>query len=140
VDGWVRRSYASARFARQPEAFDLDHLREVETILVSTPKGYVETSSLGPAAQDGEEKRRLAREEAARDAEHRVVSLPLGDSSLDATVIGGAEMWSAGFEMPPDPIPLSVLLSGGSVPVDALRLELVDDLLMRLDQTGLGSS
>jgi hypothetical protein len=140
VNRWVETCYGSAWWLRQPEAFDLDHLKEAETRLVETRNGYFETSEYGAAAEAEEERRRMAREESARDANHRVVSIPFGDSLVDATVVGDGEMWSAGFEMPPDSIPLSVLVRGGSVPVDTLRLELVDDLLAYLDRTQAESS
>lgn len=135
VNWWVETSYGSAWWSRQPEALDFSGLEIIETTFVKTEQGYLETSMHESLPKDEEERRRLARKGVARNAQHRVVSLPLGDSFVDAMVVGGGDMWAAGFEMPPDSIPLSVLVSGGSVSVDALRLELVDDLLAHLDQT-----
>ncbi|HVO54686.1 MAG TPA: hypothetical protein VMT37_09750 [Solirubrobacterales bacterium] len=134
VGDWVERSYAWSWWAQQQEALDFTGLDIVETTFVKTEKGYLETRMYESLPAEEEERQRLARKEAASNAEHRVVALALGSLTVDATVVGGSEMWSAGFETPPGEVPLSVLLSGGSVPVDTLKMELVADLVTYLGQ------
>jgi hypothetical protein len=69
-------------------------------------------------------------------AEHRVFELPLSGSLMQATVVGASDIWSAGFETTWKGGPLAILLSGRSIAVDSLGLELIDDLLGHLQSAG----
>jgi hypothetical protein len=86
----------------------------------------------GSKPQDEDHATQARRQRAATMAEHRVVELPLSGSPVQATVVGASDIWSAGFETAWKGRPLVVLLSGRSIAVDSLGLELVDDLLGHL--------
>jgi len=79
---------------------------------------------------------RARRQRAASEAEHRLVALPLDGSPVQATVVGDSEDWSAGFETIWKGGPLVILLSGRATAIESLKLELVDDLLSHLSQSG----
>jgi hypothetical protein len=129
VAGIEVTTYA-ARWSEDASAMLLDEREDVVGWWVEN--AYASTWEM---RQPERKQRRSARKEAAKKAGHRTGPLPLDDSSVAATVVGDVEVWVAGFEMPADSIPISVLLHGGSTPIEALRLELVDDLLRYLDGT-----
>lgn len=93
---------------------------------------YIEVRSVAPLGHEETSRRRHLQAEAVSKADHRQIDLPLGGSVVEATVIGEADMWAAGFERSWEDGMLVVLLTGGSVPFDSLKLDLVDDLLPHL--------
>lgn len=99
----------------------------METTRIPTKEGYLEFKSYEATPVDEEEIRR--REQAASEAEHRVLELPLGSSLVQAEVVGGSDIWSAGFETVVSNAPLVALLNGEDISPESLKLELVDDLL-----------
>lgn len=100
---------------------------------VESSYGYL-WEAWGSAPKDGNNEDPSRRQRAASMAGHRVVELPLSGSLVQATVVGASDIWSAGFETAWQGGPLAVLLSGRSIAVDSLGLELIDDLLGHLQQ------
>lgn len=72
------------------------------------------------------------RNQAAMDADHRRIELPCGDSGEETLVVGEADKWAAGLQITVEKTPLCVLLMGGNVSIDSLKLGIVDDLLRHL--------
>lgn len=124
---FVKHDYGSGWWARNGPPLDFEGLEVVETTKIPTEKGYLEFKCYEATSVDEEEIRR--REQAASEAEYRMLELALGDSLVEAEVIGGSELWSAGFEIVVSDAPLVALLSGSDIPPESLKLELVDDLL-----------
>jgi hypothetical protein len=106
--------------------------------MTPTKDGYLEFTSYGPLPAAEEEERRSRREQAASEAERRVIELPLGESFVQTQVVGGNDLWAAGFETSVNNAPLVALLGGSDVPPETLQLKLVDDLLTYLDSLRAG--
>jgi hypothetical protein len=129
---FVENSFGSAWDARESGPLDFEGLEVEETTWTRTENGYLEFRLYESPPEETIKEEEARRKRAASEAEHRVVALPLGDSLVQATVVGEAGIWSAGFETTWDDGPLVVLLSGGGAAVDSLKLDLVDDLLAHL--------
>jgi hypothetical protein len=72
--------------------------------------------------------RKKKRRQAVRNAERKTIDLPFDGSTNRAIVVGESGIWAAGCQILLERTPQCVLLSGGAVSVQSLRLELVHDL------------
>ncbi len=125
--GFVERGYGSRWEARNGPPPDFEGLEIVETRRTPTENGYIELNVYeGVPVEEDEISRR---EQAASEAEHRMIELALGDLLVQAQVVGGNDLWEAGFETLVDGAPLVGLLGGTDIPPEFLKLELVEDLL-----------
>jgi hypothetical protein len=132
LKAFVESSFGSAWEARESGPLDFEGLEVEETTWTRTEKGYTELKVYESPPEKEMAEMRSRRKQAAAEAKHRVIDLSLGGSFVETIVVGEADMWSAGFETTWDDGPLVVLLTGGAVAVDSLKLELVDDLLAYL--------
>jgi hypothetical protein len=135
LSAFVESSFGFAWEARESTPLDFEDLEVLETTWTRTENGYLESWVYESPSEEEANERRARRERAASEADHRVVELPLAGSLVQATVVGGTDIWSAGFETAWKGGPLVVLLSGRAIAVDSLKLELVDDLLAHLRST-----
>jgi len=134
---FVEESYGGRWWARNSEPLDFSGMEPVETTFTRTEKGYTEFRVYESPPEEDVIRDREIRMRAAAEAEHRIVEVPLGSSTVRATVVGDAEMWSAGFGATVEGGELVVLVTGGDrVGIDSLRLEVVDDLLAACLESG----
>jgi hypothetical protein len=130
---FVESSYGFAWEARDAPPLNFEGREVLETTRTPTENGFLEFTSYAPLPEEEQAERRSRRERAASEAEHRVIELPLEDSLVQVQVVGGNDLWEAGFEALVGGAPLVVLLSGADIPPESLKLKLVDDLLTYLD-------
>lgn len=105
----------------------LEGRRVLETTKTPTNEGHLLFEVYESLPQGQVEARLEQQKRAAAEAPHRLVELPLGETAVAVTAVGDGDLWQAGFETEEDP-PIGVALSGGAIPLESLKLELVDDL------------
>ncbi len=124
--GFVEHGYGSRWWTRNGPPLDFEGLEVAETTRTPTENGYIELNIYEGVPVDEDEISR--RKQAASEAEHRMIELALGDLLVQAQVVGGNDLWEAGFETLVDGAPLVALLGGTDIPPESLKVELVEDL------------
>lgn len=132
LEDLVEGSYGWGWEAKYGPPLNFEGLEAVQTTRTPTKNGYLEFTSYEPLSEEEDAECRSRRRQAASEAEHRVIELPLEDSLVQAQVVGGSDLWVAGFETLVRDAPLVALLSGAEIPPESLKLKLVDDLLTYL--------
>lgn len=125
---FVEQQYGGSWAANKFGMPSFEGRRVVETTKVPTDEGHLFVEIYEPLPQDQVNARLDQEKLAAAEAPHRVVELPLGEATVTVTVVGEGDLWEAGFEAAEDP-PVVVSLSGGAIAPEALKLELVEDVL-----------
>lgn len=129
LEDFVASSYGWDWEAKYGPPLNFEGLEVLETTRTPTENGYLEFKSYGPISEEEEAESRSRRRQAALEAEHRVIELRLEDSLVQTQVVGGNDLWAAGFETFVSDASLIGLLSGADIPPESLKLKLVDDLL-----------
>ena len=113
---------------------EYERLTVAEATKTPTEKGHSIFTTYESLPADQEKDRRLQRREAVTGAKHRETQLVLGDSSVQAAVVGESNYWVTGFETTSSDAPVVGLLCGTDASPDSLRLGLVTNLLEYLSR------
>jgi hypothetical protein len=124
---------SSFGFAWEARTLNPPHPEElhVEKALRGTPRatdGPI-SETFSTLSKEEIHQREESRQKAMVGVQTRICNLPIGRSKVQVTTVGDGNLWSAGFDTMVKGCRVIALLSGGTVAVESLELEIVANLL-----------